>query len=64
MIAFMDDPRDKQVVEPICEMLAIAPATHYEHLSKRTDPARQSDRARRDADARSGAGCDVARSPG
>jgi len=52
MIAFIDDHRDKHGVEPICEMLPIAPATYYEHLSKRADPARQSDRARRDAELR------------
>ncbi len=41
MIAFIDDHRDKHGVAPICEMLPIAPATYYEHLSKRADPARQ-----------------------
>lgn len=35
-------------VEPICNVLPIAPSTCYEHLAKRADPARQSDRARRD----------------
>ena len=29
-------------------MLPIAPSTYYSHLAKRADPARQSDRARRD----------------
>jgi transposase InsO family protein len=29
-------------------MLSIAPATYYEHLAKRADPARLSDRAKRD----------------
>jgi transposase InsO family protein len=52
MIAFIDDHRDKHGVEPICDVLPIAPATYYEHLSKRADPARQSDRARRDAELR------------
>ena len=33
---------------PICGVLPIAPSTHYEHLAKRADPARLSDRARRD----------------
>jgi HTH-like domain len=37
---------------PICEVLPIAPATYYEHLSKRADPARPSERARRDAELR------------
>jgi putative transposase len=48
MIAFIDDHRDTHGVEPICNMLPIAPATYYDHLAKRADPARLSDRARRD----------------
>jgi putative transposase len=52
MIAFIDDHRDKHGVEPICEVLPIAPATYYEHLARRVDPARLSDRARRDEELR------------
>jgi putative transposase len=52
MIAFIDDHRDKHGVEPICEVLPIAPATYYEHLARRADPARLSDRARRDEELR------------
>jgi putative transposase len=52
MIAFIDDHRDKHGIEPICEVLPIAPATFYEHLAKRADPSRLSDRARRDAQLR------------
>lgn len=52
MIAFIDDHRDKHGVEPICEVLPIAPATYYNHLAKLADPARLSDRAKRDADLR------------
>jgi transposase InsO family protein len=48
MIAFIDDHRDTHGVEPICKILPIAPATYYDHLAKRADPARLSDRARRD----------------
>ena len=33
-------------------MLPIAPATYYDHLARRADPARQSGRARRDAELR------------
>jgi putative transposase len=33
-------------------ILPIAPATYYEHLVKRSDPARQSDRTKRDAELR------------
>jgi putative transposase len=52
MIAFIDDHRDKHGVEPICAVLPIAPATYYEHLARRVDPARLSDRAQRDAELR------------
>ena len=52
MIAFIDDHRDKHGVEPICEVLPIAPATYYDHLARRADPARLSDRAKRDAELR------------
>jgi transposase InsO family protein len=52
MIAFIDDHRDKHGVEPICEVLPIAPATYYEHLARRVDPACLSDRAGRDAELR------------
>ena len=48
MVAFIDEHRDAHGVEPICEMLPIAPSTYYDHLAKRADPARLSDRARRD----------------
>ena len=52
MIAFIDDHRDKHGVEPICEVLPIAPATYYDHQAKLADSARQSDRSRRDAELR------------
>ena len=48
MIAFNDDHRGAHGVEPICKNLPIAPSTYYDHLAKRVDPARRSDRARRD----------------
>ncbi len=35
-------------VEPICNVLPIAPCTYYDHLAKRADPSRLSDRARQD----------------
>ena len=50
MIAFIDDHRDKHGVEPICDMLPIAPATYYDHVARRADPSRLSDRAIRDAE--------------
>lgn len=52
MIAFIDDHRDKHGVEPICAVLPIAPATYYDHLARRVDAARLSDRAQRDAELR------------
>lgn len=48
MVKFIDDHRDAHGVEPICGMLPIAPSTYYDHLAKRADPARLSDRAKRD----------------
>jgi len=48
MVGFIDAHRDAHGVEPICSVLPIAPSTYYEHLAKRADPARLSDRARRD----------------
>jgi transposase InsO family protein len=52
MIAFIDDHRKVHGVEPVCRVLRVAPSTYYDHLAKRTDPARLSDRAKRDADLR------------
>jgi hypothetical protein len=48
MIRFIEDHRSDHGVEPICRVLPIAPATFYDHLAKRTDPSRLSDRAKRD----------------
>ncbi|MDH2329028.1 IS3 family transposase [Cereibacter sp. SYSU M97828] len=48
MVSFIDAHRGMHGVEPICSVLPIAPSTYYSHLAKRADPARQSDRARRD----------------
>ncbi len=49
MIAFIEAHRGAHGVEPICRVLPIAPSTYYDHLAKRSDPSRQSPRARRDA---------------
>ncbi len=49
MVSFIDMHRGEHGVEPICTVLPIAPSTYYEHLAQRADPARLSDRARRDA---------------
>ena len=53
MVAFIDDHREVHGVEPICKLLPIAPSTYYDHATKRADPARLSDRARRDGELRS-----------
>ena len=50
MIAFIDDHRGELGVEPICRHLSIAPSTYYDHLAKRADPERLSDRAKRDGE--------------
>lgn len=52
MIASIDDHRGVLGVEPICRHLPIAPSTHYDHLAKRADPERLSDRAKRDGELR------------
>ena len=48
MVGFIDAHRDAHGVEPICTVLPIAPSTYYEHLAKRADPSRRSERARQD----------------
>jgi len=48
MIAFIDDHRGAHGVEPICNVLPIAPSTYHAHVAKRRDPAKLSARARQD----------------
>src|SRR3979411_9344 len=48
MIAFIDDHREADGVEPICRMRPIAPSTYHAHVARRADPTRLSARARRD----------------
>ena len=48
MVGFINAHRDAHGVEPICNVLPIAPSTYYDHLAKRADPTRRSDRVRRD----------------
>lgn len=38
MIAFIDDHRGTYGVEPICQVLPIAPSTYYAHVARRADP--------------------------
>ena len=49
MITFIGDHRGVHGVEPICEVLPIAPSTYHVHSAQRIDPTRCSARARRDA---------------
>jgi len=48
MVSFIDDHREAYGVEPICEVLPIAPSTFYVHAARRRDPARLPQRACRD----------------
>jgi transposase InsO family protein len=48
MIGFIDDQRQAYGVEPICKVLPIAPSTYHARVASRRDPARLSERARRD----------------
>jgi putative transposase len=48
MTSFIDDHRDQYGVEPICEVLPIAPSTYYERKACEADPSRRSPRAQRD----------------
>ena len=47
MIAFIDRHREAYGVEPICGVLPIAPSTHHDHVVKRSNLFRLSDRAAR-----------------
>jgi len=48
MVSFIDDHRDQYGVEPICEMLPIAPSTFYERMARRVNPDLRPARAKRD----------------
>lgn len=48
MIAFIDDHRDTYGVEPICQVLPIAPFNYHERVAQRHDPTRLSARVRQD----------------
>ena len=52
MIDFIEDHRSEHGVEPICEVLPIAPATYYAHRARRADPSRRPARAKRDEELR------------
>ena len=48
MVAFIDEHRDVYGVEPICEVLPIAPSTYYAHRARAEDPEKRPARTRRD----------------
>jgi putative transposase len=48
MVAFIDENRDEYGVEPICEVLPIAPSTYYEHRARAKDPEKRPPREKRD----------------
>jgi len=48
MVQFIDRHRGDYGVEPICEVLPIAPSTYYEHKARQADPERCSDRGKQD----------------
>ena len=52
MVAFINEHRDEYGVEPICDVLPIAPSTYYDHHARAQDPAKRPDRAKRDEELR------------
>jgi transposase InsO family protein len=49
MVSFIDEHQGSHGVEPICRVLPIAPSTYYKQKACLADPARLSERVRRDA---------------
>ena len=49
MVSFIDDEKAEYGVEPICEVLPIAPSTYYVWKAQARDPSLRSARAQRDA---------------
>jgi hypothetical protein len=48
MIAFIDDHRAVYGIEPICNVLPIAPSTYQDYVATRASASRLSDTAKRD----------------
>jgi putative transposase len=48
MVAFIEEHRESYGVEPICEVLPIAPSTYYEQQSRRRNPELRPERLKRD----------------
>ena len=49
MVSFIDEHREVYGVEPICEVLPIAPSTYRLHAQRKREPSRLPARAQRDA---------------
>jgi putative transposase len=52
MVSFIGDHRSEYGVEPICNVLPIAPSTYYEHEARRANPDLRPTRAKRDDELR------------
>jgi len=48
MVRYIDDHKDRFGVEPICQVLPIAPSTYYEQKSRERDPGRRPARHHQD----------------
>lgn len=48
MVDYIDHHRDKFGVEPICQVLSIAPSTYHRHKQLEESPEKRSNRSRRD----------------
>ena len=48
MNAFIDEHREALGIEPICNVLQVAPSAYRRHAAERRDPTRRCARARRD----------------
>jgi len=48
MMAFIDQHREEYGVEPICDVLPIAPSTYYTHKSRQRNPDLAPERAKQD----------------
>jgi putative transposase len=48
MVGFIEEHREAYGVEPICEVLPIAPSTFHEHQARRRDPSKRPARVKRD----------------
>ncbi len=52
MVSFIDEHREEHGVEPICQVLPIAPSTYYEQKAREVDPSRLPARVVRDTQLR------------